>query len=149
MTYSKEWQDKLNFCNGLRQTMDWETIIDKKFVNLDCPKAAGLVFLDNPVWVEIRRMSGIYSYRKIKAISGHDVYFDGTYEKLGSCLSLGSLVPWSYTVDGHTLDLTGAGEGEDTQQRLIDFVKKYTDGLAPRIPKGILKIPSIIQGATI
>ena len=69
MTYSKEWQDKLNFCNGLRQKADWETVVDKKYVKLDCPEAADLVFLDNPVWVEIRRMSGVYPYRKIRAIS--------------------------------------------------------------------------------
>lgn len=144
MNYSREWQDKLNFCNGLRQTVDWKTVVDEKRVDLDCPKADGLVFLDNPVWVEIRWMSGIYPYRKIKAISRYNAYFDGVYEKLGCCCSLGELATWRYTVDGHTLDLSCAGQEEDNQRRLIDFIKEYTDGFAPRIPKGILKIPAII-----
>ena len=53
MNYSQEWQDKLNFHNGLPQVLDWETAVAKKYVNLENPKATNLIFLNNPVWIEI------------------------------------------------------------------------------------------------
>ena len=91
MNYSQEWQDKLNLHNGLPQVLDWETAIAKKYVNLENPKMANLIFLNNPVWIEIHTMCGIDPFRKIKAVSKYNVYFDGTYKGLSSFFGLGRL----------------------------------------------------------
>ena len=144
MTYSKEWQDKLNLHNGLPQVLDWETAIAKKYVNPENSKATNLIFLNNPVWIEIHTMCGIDPFRKIKAISKYNVYFDGTYKGLSSFIGLGRLHGWDYTIDGHTLDLNRARLQDDNQEKLIEFLKLYTDAFIPPVPKGILKIPTII-----
>ena len=144
MNYSREWQDKLNFHNGLPQVLDWETAVDKKYVNLENSEATNLIFLNNPVWVEIHAMCGIDPFRKIKAVSKYDVYFDGTYKGLPSSFGLGRLHGWDYTIDGHTLDLNYAREEENNQEKLIEFLRLYSDAFIPPVPKGILKIPRII-----
>ena len=144
MNYSQEWQDKLNLHNGLPQVLDWETVIAKKYVNLENPKATNLVFLNNPVWIEIHTMRGIDPFRKIKAISKYNVYFDGTYKGLSSTFCLGCLHGWDYTIDGHTLDLNRMRFQDDNQEKLIEFLRLYTDAFFPPVPKGILKIPAII-----
>ena len=117
MNYSQEWQDKLNFHNGLPQVLDWETAIAKKYVNLENPKMANLIFLNNPVWIEIHTMCGIDSFRKTKAISKYNVYFDGTYKGLSSFFGLGRLHGWDYTIDGHTLDLNRARLQDDNREK--------------------------------
>lgn len=144
MNYSQAWQDKLNFYNSLQQTMDWETLIDKKYVDLSHPRATNIIFLNNPVWVEIHSMVGDKPFRKIKAISKYNAYFDGIYEKLSFSAALGCLNSWSYTIDGHILDLTNAPMEENNQEKLIEFLRLYSDAFIPPIPKGILKIPTII-----
>lgn len=144
MNYSREWQDKLNLHNGLPQVLDWETAIAKKYVNLDDSRAANLIFLNNPVWIEIHTMCGIDPFRKIKAISKYNVYFDGTYKGLSCFFGLGCLHGWDYTIDGHTLDLKRARRQDDNQEKLIEFLKLYSDAFIPPVPKGILKIPAII-----
>ena len=117
MNYSQEWQDKLNLHNGLPQVLDWETAIAKKYVNLENPKIANLIFLNNPVRIEIHTMCGIDPFRKIKAISKYNVYFDGTYKGLSSFFGLGRLHGWDYTIDGHTLDLNRARLQDDNQEK--------------------------------
>ena len=144
MNYSREWQDKLNLHNGLHQVLDWETAIAKKYVNLENSKATNLIFLNNPVWIEIHTMYGIDPFRKIKAISKYNVYFDGTYKGLSSFFGLGRLHGLDYTIDGHTLDLNRARLQDDNQEKLIEFLKLYSDAFIPPVPKGILKIPAII-----
>ena len=144
MNYSQEWQDKLNLHNGLPQVLDWETAIAKKYVNLENPKMANLIFLNNPVWIEIHAMCGIDPFRKIKAVSKYNVYFDRTYKGLSSFFGLGRLHGWDYTIDGHTLDLNRARLQDDNQEKLIEFLKLYSDAFIPPVPKGILKIPAII-----
>ena len=144
MNYSREWQDKLNLHNGLPQVLDWKTSIVKKYVDLDDSRAANLIFLNNPVWIEIHTMCGIDPFRKIKAISKYNVYFDGTYKGLSRFFGLGRLHGWDYTIDGHTLDLNRARLQDDNQEKLIEFLKLYSDAFIPPVPKGILKIPAII-----
>ena len=144
MNYSQEWQDKLNFHNGLPQVLDRETAVAKKYINLENSKATNLIFLNNPVWIEIHTMYGIDPFRKIKAISKYNVYFDGTYKGLSSSIGLGHLHGWDYTIDGHTLDLNRARLQDDNQEKLIEFLKLYSDAFIPPVPKGILKIPRII-----
>lgn len=143
MNYSQAWQDKLNFHNSLEHDLDWETVINKKYVNLTDSKSANLIFLDNPVWVEIHDMVSYDPFRKIKAISKYNVYFDGTFKGCSNSCALGCLHDWTYTIDGHTLDLTGVGINDNNQLELIDLIKTYSDGFTPQIPKGILKIPTI------
>ena len=144
MNYSREWQDKLNLHNGLPQVLDWETAIAKKYVNLDDSRATNLIFLNNPVWIEIHEMCGWDLFRKIKAVSKYNVYFDGTYKDLSESFSLGCIHGWDYTVDGHTLDLNRARLQDDNQEKLIEFLKLYIDAFIPPVPKGILKIPAFI-----
>ena len=144
MNYSQEWQDKLNYYNGLQQTSTWETIIAKGYVNLNDSKATNIIFLKKPVWVEIHDMVGSRPFRKIKAISKYNAYFDGFYECLGYSPALGCLRGWDYTIDGHTLDLNRAYPEDNNQERLLDFIKAYSDGFYEPVPKGILKIPTIV-----
>lgn len=144
MNYSQEWQDKLNLHNSLQQVLDWETTIAKKYVDLNHSRATNLIFLDNPVWIEIHSMCSTDPFRKIKAISKYNVYFDGVFKGRSSSCALGCINGWDYTIDGHTLDLKCARCQDDNQEKLIDFIKKYSDGFMPQIPKGILKIPTTI-----
>ena len=144
MNYSQEWQDKLNYYNGLQQTSTWETIIAKGYVNLNDSKATNIIFLKKPVWVEIHSMVGNRPLRKIKAISKYNAYFDGFYEELGYSPALGCLHGWGYMIDGHVLDLYNARAQDNNQERLLDLIKTYSDGFYEPVPKGILKIPIII-----
>ena len=144
MNYSQAWKDKLNFYNSLRQISDWETIIAKKYVDLNDSKATDIIFLDKPVWVEIHEMVSNRPFRKIKAISKYNAYFDGFYEQLSNSPALGCLHGWGYNIDGHTLDLYNARAQDNNQERLIDLIKTYSDGFYKPIRKGILKIPTII-----
>lgn len=144
MKYSQEWQDKLNHHNRLQQVLDWETIIAEHHVDLNHSKATNLIFLNNPVWIEIHTMCSIDPFRKIKAISKYNVYFDGTYKDRSNSCALGSIHGWDYTIDGHKLDLNYARVEDNNQERLIDFITKYSDAFYEPVPKGILKIPTII-----
>ena len=144
MNYSQEWQEKLNFYNSLRQTSTWETILAKKYVDLKDSKATDIIFLNKPVWVSIHQMVGNRPLRKIKAISKYNAYFDGFYEELGFSPALGCLHNWYYIIDGHLLDLSNAKAQDNNQERLIDFIKTYSDAFYEPIPKGILKIPTIV-----
>ena len=144
MNYSSAWQDKLNFHNSLQQDLDWETVINNKYVDLTHSKATDIIFLNKPVWVEIRHMVGSDPFRKIKAISKYNAYFDGTFKGCSNSCALGCLYGWYYIIDGHVLDLSCARAQDNNQERLIDFIKTYSDGFYEPVPKGILKIPTII-----
>lgn len=144
MNYSQAWQDKLNLHNSLPQVLDWETTIAKKYVDLTHSKATNLIFLNNPVWIEIHSMCSIDPFRKIKAISKYNVYFDGTYKDRSNSCALGCIHGWYYIIDGHTLDLSNERAQDNNQERLIDFIKTYTNGFYKPVRKGILKIPTII-----
>ena len=144
MKYSQEWQDKLNLHNSLPQVLDWETTIAKKYVDLDNSKATNLIFLNNPVWIEIHSMCSVDPFRKIKAISKYNVYFDGTYKDRSNSCALGCIHGWAYIIDGHILDLSNERAQDNNQERLIDFIKTYTNGFYEPVRKGILKIPTII-----
>ena len=149
MNYSREWQDKLNLHNGLPQVLDWKTAIAEKYVDLNNSKATNLIFLNNPVWIEIHEMCGRDPFRKIKAVSKYNVYFDGTYKDLSDSFALGRIHGWDYTIDGHTLDLNRARLQDDNQEKLIDFIKEYSDGFYKPVPKGILKIPTELMNKTV
>ena len=145
MNYSLAWQQQLDYYNSLRQKFDWTYVVDKQ--NLKDPKnekAENLIILNKPVWVEIHSMVGNKPFRKIKAISKYNAYFDGVYEGMSYSLSLGCLRGWDYTIDGHKLDLNNAYPEDNNQERLLDFIKAYSDGFYEPVPKGILKIPTIV-----
>ena len=89
-------------------------------------------------------MVGDKPFRKIKAISKYNAYFDGTYEQLGHSPALGCLHGWYYIIDGHVLDLSNARAEDNNQEKLIDFIKEYSNGFYEPIRKGILKIPTIV-----
>lgn len=145
MNYSPGWQQQLDYYNSLRQKYDWDYIVSEQKLNdPKNEKAENLIILNKPVWVEIHQMVGDKPFRKIKAISKYNAYFDGVYEGMSYSLSLGCLHSWDYTIDGHTLDLNRAYKGDNNQERLLDFIKAYSDGFYEPVPKGILKIPTII-----
>lgn len=145
MNYSREWQKHLDYYNSLTQKYDWDYVVrEKELTDPKNDKAENLVILNKPVWVEIHDMVGDKPFRKIKAISKYNAYFDGTYVGLPHSLSLGCLHRWDYTIDGRTLDLNRAYEQDDNQEKLLDFIKEYSDGFYKPVPKGILKIPTII-----
>ena len=145
MNYSPGWQQQLDYYNSIRQKFDWAYVVDKqKLKDPTNEKAENLIILNKPVWVEIHEMVGNKPFRKIKAISKYNAYFDGVYEGMSYSLSLGCLHGWDYTIDGHKLDLNYARVEENNQERLIDFIKAYSDGFYDPVPKGILKIPTII-----
>ena len=77
-------------------------------------------------------------------VSKYNVYFDGTYKDLSESFALGRIHGWDYAVDGHTLDLNRARWQDNNQEKLLEFLKLYTDAFIPPVPKGILKIPTII-----
>lgn len=145
MNYSQAWQQQLDYYNSLEQTYDWAHVIDRQ--NLNDPtneKAENLIILNKPVWIEIHQMVSNKPFRKIKAISKYNAYFDGVYKGMSYSLALGCLHGWDYTIDGHTLDLNDARKEDNNQERLIDLIKTYSDGFYEPIRKGILKIPTII-----
>ena len=145
MNYSPGWQQQLDYYNSIRQKFDWAYVVDKqKLKDPNNEKAENLIILNKPVWVEIHQMVSNDPFRKIKAISKYNAYFDGVYEGMSYSLSLGCLNGWDYTIDGHTLDLNRAYKEDNNQERLIDFIKTYSDGFYDPIPKGILKIPTIV-----
>ena len=145
MNYSLAWQQQLDYYNSLRQKCDWAYVVDKQKINDPTnDKAENLIILNKSVWVEIHEMVGNKPFRKIKAISKYNAYFDGVYEGMSHSLALGCLNGWDYTIDGHTLDLNRAYRDENNQERLLDFIKAYSDGFYEPVPKGILKIPTII-----
>ena len=145
MNYSSAWQELIDYHNSLRQKFDWAYVVDKqKLKDPNNEKAENLIILNKPVWVEIHQMVSNDPFRKIKAISKYNAYFDGVYEGMSYSLSLGCLHGWDYTIDGHKLDLNYARVEENNQERLIDFIKAYSDGFYDPVPKGILKIPTII-----
>ena len=145
MNYSQAWQEQLNYYNSLRQKFDWAYVVDKQ--NLKDPKnekAENLIILNKPVWVEIHSMVGNKPFRKIKAISKYNAYFDGVYEGMSFSLALGCLNGWDYTIDGYKLDLNNAYKEDNNQEKLLGFIKRYSDGFYEPVPKGILKIPTIV-----
>ena len=146
MNYSQAWQEQLDYHNSLAQRYDWDHVVQKQ--NLTDPKndkAENLIILDKPVWVEIHVLIDHDPFRKIKAISKYNAYFDGTYQRMPYSLSLGCLHGWDYTIDGHKLDLNRAYKQDNNQERLIEFLRLYSDAFStPPIPKGILKIPAFI-----
>ena len=145
MNYSPAWQQQLDYYNSLRQKFDWNYVIHKQ--NLNDPtnkKAENLIILKKPVWVEIHHLISNDPFRKIKAVSKYNAYFDGVYEGMSYSLSLGCLYDWDYTIDGHTLDLHNAGVNDNNQEKLLDLIRTYSDGFFEPVPKGILKIPTII-----
>lgn len=145
MNYSLAWQEQLNYHNSLRQKYDWAYVVDH--LNLKDPKndkAENLIILNKPVWVEIHQMVSNDPFRKIKAISKYNVYFDGVYEGMSYSLALGCLHGWDYTIDGHKLDLNDAYKEDNNQEKLLGFIKRYSDGFYEPVPKGILKIPTIV-----
>ena len=145
MKYSQAWQEQLDYYNSLQQKYDWDHVVrEQKLHDPTNEKAQNLIILNKPVWVEIHTLASNKPFRKIKAISKYNAYFDGVYQGMSYSLSLGCLHGWDYTIDGHKLDLNNAYKEQNNQEQLIDFINKYSDAFYEPITKGILKIPTII-----
>ena len=138
MNYSREWQKHLDYYNSLARKYDWDYVARKK--ELTDPKngkAENLVVLNKPVWVEIHDTGGDKPFRKIKAISRYNAYFDGTYAGLPP-------FPLPRSPARMGLYYRRPYEQDDNQERLLDFIKEYSDGFCRPVPKGIPKIPAFI-----
>lgn len=145
MKYSQAWQQQLDYYNSIPQKYDWDYVVREQRLNDPTnDKATNLIILKKPVWVEIHKMVCHKPFRKIKAISKYNAYFDGVYQGMSYSLSLGCLHGWDYTIDGHKLDLNNARTQDNNQEQLLDFINKYSDGFYEPVRKGILKIPTII-----
>ena len=145
MNYSQAWQEQLDYYNSLSQKYDWDHVVrEQKLNDPTNEKAQNLIILNKPVWVEIHTLASNKPFRKIKAISKYNAYFDGVYQGMSYSLALGCLHGWDYTIDGHKLDLNRAYKQDNNQEQLIDFINKYSDAFYKPITKGILKIPTII-----
>lgn len=133
--YSKAWQDKINELESHQHTYKWEDVINyfKAFPDFDLNNSNNTVVLPEGIWVQVSDLEfSKTKFRKVKAITHLNVYYDGAYSNLYSSFSLGSLYH-KFTLDGKTLDLTDV-ENPIRQQKLLDFLTM------PIVPKGILKI---------
>lgn len=133
--YSKDWQDKINELESYQHTYKWKDVVDyfKVFPNFDLNDSNSTVVLPEGIWVQITDLEFTKTkFRKIKAITHFNVYYDGAYDDIYHTFSLGSLFH-KFTIDGKTLDLTNV-ENPIRQQKLLDFLTM------PIVPKGILKI---------
>lgn len=133
--YSKDWQDKINELESYQHTYKWEDVVDyfKMFPDFDLNKSDSTIVLPEGIWVQITDLEFTKTtFRKIRAITHFNVYYDGSYDNIYNTFSLGSLFH-KFTIDGKTLDLTNV-ENPIRQQKLLDFLT------IPIVPKGILKI---------
>ena len=133
--YSKDWQDKINELEFYQHTYKWEDVVDyfKVFPDFDLNVSSSTVVLPEGIWVQITDLEfSKTKFRKIKAITHFNVYYDGAYDDIYRSFSLGSL-DHKFTIDGKTLDLRSV-ENPIRQQKLLDFLTM------PIVPKGILKI---------
>lgn len=133
--YSKDWQDKINELESYQHTYKWKDVVDyfKVFPNFDLNDSNSTVVLPEGIWVQITDLEFTKTtFRKIRAITRFNVYYDGAYDSIYHTFSLGSLFH-KFTIDGKTLDLTNV-ENPIRQQKLLDFLTM------PIVPKGILKI---------
>lgn len=133
--YSKAWQDKINELESHQHTYKWKDVLDyfKMFPDFDLNKSNRTIVLPDGIWVQITDLEFSKSkFRKVRAITYCNVYYDGAYGSIYNTFSLGSL-NHKFTIDDKTLDLTNV-EYPIKQQKLADFLT------IPIVPKGILKI---------
>ena len=141
--FSKEWQDKLEPCLRAEQKRSWEEIYKfYAFYNNDRAKQDNLIVLSEGVWLIIDDVFITADrFRKIRAITNNDVYYDGMYPTIYTAYALGSLYS-RFIIDGHVMDLTMVDK-DNRQEALLKFIEETTgisDNTLPAVPKGILKL---------
>ncbi len=144
MNYSDSWLDKIRVNSNFHQQYTWDDLCKRyNFDKSHMKKYYKAVILDEGVWMEISRLfSDGWHFEKVRCITEHDVYFDGS-DSVGS-IAMGSLAH-IFKIDGHALDIRYLPENSEKtkQELLLDFINTYTgvlDNRLPSVPKGILKV---------
>jgi len=144
MRYSDSWLGKIRVSSNFYQRYSWNEICKRyRFDEDSIKKHHKAVILDEGVWMEISRFfSDGWHFEKVRCITEHDVYFDGS-DSTGA-IAMGSL-DHIFKIDGHTLDIRRLPENSEKtkQELLLDFINTYSgvlDNRLPLIPKGILKV---------
>lgn len=143
MNYSSEWQNKIDSLEKNPKEHEWEEISKwYHFDNKDRAKSRNLTVFNQGVWVEIDELDRIsWKYRKVRALTEDDVFYDGWYYTVNNCSSLGSF-NHVFKIDKASIDLRGERD-ERARKMLLEFIKKYggvSDEDLPVVPKGILKL---------
>lgn len=141
--FSKKWRKKLEPYLQAEQKRNWEEIYKfYAFDKNDRAKQDNLIVLSEGVWLIIDDVFVTSErFRKIRAISKNDVYYDGNYPSIYTAYALGSLYT-KFIIDGHMIDLT-MDDKDNRQEALLKFIEEttgITDNALPAVPKGILKL---------
>lgn len=143
MNYTTEWQNKIDNLEKNRKIHEWEEIHKwYQFDNKDHAKSRNLTVFDRGVWLEIDELNRVsWKYRKVRALTEDDVFYDGWYFTINDCSSLGSF-NHVFKIDKASIDLRGEPDRR-ARKMLLEFIKKYggvSDEDLPTVPKGILKL---------
>ena len=143
MNYTSEWQNKIDSLEKTPKEYEWEQIAKwYHFDNKDYAKSRNLTVFNRGVWIEIDELDRVsWKYRKVRALTENDVFYDGWYYTINNCSSLGSF-NHIFKIDEASIDLRGERDGR-ARKILLEFIKKYSgvsDEELPPVPKGILKL---------
>lgn len=143
MNYTTEWQNKIDLLEKNPKEHNWEEICKwYQFDNKDCAKTCKLTVFNRGVWLEIDELDRVsWKYRKVRALTEDNVFYDGWYFTINNTSSLGSF-NHVFQIDKASIDLRGEPDGR-AKKMLCEFIKKYGgvfDEDLPAIPKGILKL---------
>ena len=140
MNYTTEWQNKIDLLEKNPKEHEWEEICKwYQFDNKEYTKSHKLIVFNRGVWLKIDELS--WKYRKVRALTEDNVFYDGWYFTVNNTSSLGSF-NHVFNIDKASIDLRGEPDGR-ARKMLCEFIKKYVgvfDEDLPAIPKGILKI---------
>lgn len=141
--FSEKWQKKLEHYLQAEQKRNWEEVYKfYAFDKNDRAKQDNLIVLSEGIWLIIDDVFVTSDrFRKIRAVSKNDVYYDGMYPTIYTAYSLGSLYT-RFIIDGHMIDLTMVDK-DNRQEALLKFIEETTgisDNALPAVPKGILKL---------
>ena len=143
MNYTSKWQNKIDSLEKNPKEYEWEQISKwYHFDNKDYAKSCNLTVFNRGVWLEIDELDRVsWKYRKVRALTENNVFYDGWYYTINNCSSLGSF-NHIFKIDKASIDLRGKNN-RSARKMLCEFIKKYAgvdDEELPTIPKGILKL---------
>jgi hypothetical protein len=143
MNYTSKWQNKIDNLEKNPKEYEWEQIAKwYHFDNKDYAESCNLTVFNHGVWLEIDELDRVsWKYRKVRALTEDDVFYDGWYYTINNCSSLGSF-NHIFKIDKASIDLRGKND-RIARKMLLEFIKKYSgvsDEELPPLPKGILKL---------
>lgn len=143
MNYTSEWQNKIDSLEKNPKEYEWEQIAKWcHFDNKDYAESCNLTVFNHGVWLEIDELDRVsWKYRKVRALTEDNIFYDGCYYTINNRSSLGSF-NHVFKIDNASIDLRGKND-RIARKMLLEFIKKYSDVSdeeLPPVPKGILKI---------